>query len=411
MAPEMPFTGRLASSTKTISDDAYMKILHLILAILPMVAQAETRYKLIALESGDPLHLSGWAFAINSSGDVVGGSLAESAFCYSDANGFADLGQAQPGGTYTVPRGINDSGTITAFANSVPYGYLGLFSYSNGLGFTQIPLPPGADMYSTSINNRGQMAGTYAISNSYNVSFLYTPGQGILDIGSLYGGDSTAFAVNNSGLVTGFIAGERAFVWSPDSGMIDIGPGVGWAINDQGVVAGANGLFGSGAVFANHQTHEIGAGTAEGINNRDTVVGDGAFVWTAAEGLKDLNSLIVTNGDWFLLDAVAVNDRGQIAGNGLFQGMPMAFRLDPIPPTLTITLADTNIVVSWSPAWRDQMLQVKTDLSSTNWVDVAEATSTPVTLPSGPTQNFFRLRRLTNDEMHQQFLQWLSSQP
>ena len=85
--------------------------------------------------------------------------------------------------------------------------------------------------------------------------------------------------------------------------------------------------------------------------------------------------------------------------------------LDPIPPTLSLNLAGTNVVTSWSPAWRDVVLQQNDNLTTTNWTDLPNASVSPITLPATATQGFYRLRRLTNDEMHQQFLQWLSSQP
>ena len=391
----------------------FMRIHILILACFATALSAEVRYKVIALDSGEPSHLSGWPFAINNHGDVVGESYAMSAFRFSDAKGFEDLGQAAAGGNYTVAMGINDNEIISAIGNTVPYGYLGLFVYTASGGFAQVPLPPGADMYSTSINNRGQHAGTYSVSNGDNVSFVYTPGQGFEEIVSLGGEDSTTFAINDLGWVTGFVADGQAFLFKPESGMNDIGAGVGWAVNNQGVVAGGTGMYGpsTGGVFANGRVFVIGGGKAEGINNRDVVVGDGAYVWTASEGMDDLNSLIDTNSGWALWEAVAVNDAGQITGNGLFEGAACAFRLDPIPPTLSLNPAGTNLLVSWSPAWQDVMLQQNDNLTTTNWTDLPNASVSPITLPATATQGFYRLRRLTNDEMHQQFLQWLSSQP
>ncbi|MBV8202454.1 MAG: hypothetical protein JOZ15_17690, partial [Acidobacteria bacterium] len=44
----------------------------------------------------------------------------------------------------------------------------------------------------------------------------------------------------------------------------------------------------------------------------------------------DLNNLITTSG-WTIYDAAAINNNGQIAGTGIFNGQYFAIRLDPVP--------------------------------------------------------------------------------
>ncbi len=76
--------------------------------------------------------------------------------------------------------------------------------------------------------------------------------------------------------------------------------------------------------------HDIGTlgGTnsfAFGINDSDMIVGisnndpsndnDLPFLYTAANGMVDLNSLIDPQTGWVVTDAEAINDAGQIAGD------------------------------------------------------------------------------------------------
>ncbi len=65
-----------------------------------------------------------------------------------------------------------------------------------------------------------------------------------------------------------------------------------------------------------------------GINEATQVVGfsgNRAFVWTAAYGIADLNTLIATDTGWTLTRANAINAGGVIVGQGLFQGQRRAF--------------------------------------------------------------------------------------
>ena len=61
-------------------------------------------------------------------------------------------------------------------------------------------------------------------------------------------------------------------------------------------------------------------GYARGINNRGEVVGvvaDGPFIWDSVAGMRNLNDLLDSSGDgWVLTHAYDINDRGQIVGFG-----------------------------------------------------------------------------------------------
>jgi probable HAF family extracellular repeat protein len=76
------------------------------------------------------------------------------------------------------------------------------------------------------INDAGRIAGTYLSPDTLVHAFLYTPGSGINDLGSLGGDQSRATGLNNNGQVVGTTSTaaneERSFLWSPTDGMEDV---------------------------------------------------------------------------------------------------------------------------------------------------------------------------------------------
>jgi hypothetical protein len=74
---------------------------------------------------------------------------------------------------------------------------------------------------------------------------------------------------------------------------------------------------------------------AHGINSKGQIVGSGpAFVYDSVHGLRDLNTL-VNEPDWNLRAAYAINDNGDIVGDGSYgaghcYGVQMAFLLRPL---------------------------------------------------------------------------------
>ena len=74
-----------------------------------------------------------------------------------------------------------------------------------------------------------------------------------------------------------------------------------------------------------------------------------AFLYTAANGMVDLNTLLPSGSGWTLISAFAINDAGQITGSGTNpSGFSHAFLLTP-PPAVT---ADLSIRKSGPPRVR-----------------------------------------------------------
>jgi probable HAF family extracellular repeat protein len=127
---------------------------------------------------------------------------------------------------------------------------------------------------------------------------LWTKDGNARDLGTLPGDSATeAVAVNNAGDVVGYSRGPvgmRAFLWTKSGGMEELGvlPGGtssrALAINDSGTIVGAS----------------------------VATSGDHAFVWTRQTGMLDLNNAASLAPGVVLVEAHAINRKGQILAMG-----------------------------------------------------------------------------------------------
>jgi probable HAF family extracellular repeat protein len=182
------------------------------------------------------------------------------------------------------------------------------------------------------INSAGQVVGysTYRSGSvTYDRAFLYTPGSGMQMLPTLGGGYGYATSINDSGQVVGYAQNGSnkfsPFLWTATGGIQDLGvlpgldSGYAYAINASGQVVGAYYLTG-GESRAFRWTaaggmQDLGAGNysaAYGINASGAVVGtsgDNAFLWTQTGGVQTLPGLggvDVANG---------INSSGLIVGD------------------------------------------------------------------------------------------------
>ena len=197
------------------------------------------------------------AYAINSSGQVVGAS-GPHAFLWDASTGAQDLGTL-PDHQRSEAGAINNSGQVVGTSSTPGPEHAFLWSESTGMQDPGIPGSPRA------INDSGQVVGTSpGLPN--HTAFVWSEGTGMQDLGKLPGvpGEHGASAINNSGQVVGW-------TYSPHSGL----------------------------------TEEEG--------NR-------AFVWSESTGIEDLNDLIPPDSGWALLSANDINESGQILCNGFHRG-------------------------------------------------------------------------------------------
>lgn len=207
----------------------------------------------------------------------------------------------------------------------------------------------GPDSAAVLINNRGQVAGWSYTSYRTNANgvpnthpFLWENGM-MTDLGSLGGSVGAPAFMNERGQVTGAsnLAGDKIvhpFLWSRATGMRDLGSLGGsyghpnW-INEAGDVVGISSTADSLLrAFYWHDGHMVNLGTlgtdpsslADGINNRGQIVGisygdsdQRGFVSDRGGPIIDLNTLIRPGSKLHILDALSINDRGEIVGTAL----------------------------------------------------------------------------------------------
>ena len=310
------------------------------------------------------------AIGINQSGDVVGWSVGPTgtrAFLYTDEDGMTAL-PAPPGRPVTHARAVSGNGTVVGTASTggsdighavrwqsgtaLDLGTLGTGTFSEGRGVNTAGVAVGH-----SYTNGGSLLGIHA--------FRHDDAAGLVDL-TPTANDAHAEGINDAGQVAGW-SEARAFRLTGTT-FTDLGVPVGFAgsfgsaINDSGQVAGhlINATGSSERIF--RYTDGVGMvilggngafNRASGINSAGDVVGQGrpvlglsqGFLFTDADGLQGLNSLIDPTAGWFILGAGGINDAGQIAGWASGPQGQRAVRLTPggtTPATFTLSVVKSG---------------------------------------------------------------------
>jgi probable HAF family extracellular repeat protein len=283
------------------------------LSVNPSVYHAAIYSHGIISDLGTLGGLTSAALAINDAGQVAGQSdkpapALSHAFLYSGGV-MHDLGDL--GYPYSVAHGINNSGEVVGLSATSATA-AAAFLYSGGV-MNNLGTLGSYLAQANAINDAGEVVG-YAyvpsnVSSSLAHAFLYSKGA-MHDLGTLPGGFDYAWAVgiNASGQITGWTSGglkdidgigrTRAFLYE-NGVMTDIG-----ALRAGSYYTSANGINASGQI--------VGFGEIGGAGR--------AFLYMPATGIVDLNSLLPLNSGWVLEDALALNDAGQIVGNGTYLG-------------------------------------------------------------------------------------------
>jgi probable HAF family extracellular repeat protein len=316
------------------------------------------------------------AQAVNARGEVVGvsenglidpitGLIEDRAVLWKNGK-VNDLGTL--GGPHSVAFGINNRSQIVGLSlNDVPdpFSILDVLAYGTANGtqtrgflwdrghMQDLGTLGGPDAFAQFINQRGQVTGASFTNSTPNATtgiptldpFLWENGT-MTDLGTLGGTNGSPSALNNTGQVIGVsnLAGDQTsdpFLWEKgnliDLATTTIGATVVTvnAINDAGEIVGA-------AAFANAPFDAYlwrkGVATDLGhlsgdcfseaiaINSREEAVGYSTCdlapdlvdptLWKNGSPI-DLNTLIPASSSLHLVIALAINERGEIAGVGV----------------------------------------------------------------------------------------------
>jgi probable HAF family extracellular repeat protein len=234
--------------------------------LLTSVAAAAPNYYVITDMGVLPGDASSAAYGVNDSGQVVGASISStgvsSAVLFSGGS-LTDVGALASLSGPATAMAVNDAGSvlISAGTGHRKYGYV----YSGGT-LTELSTQPGvlsgAENSAYAINNSGQITGVYATSSGTTAAFVYSGGTAATSIdienSETTFHDTAGFGINNLGAVVGSGTVETGafaspFIWSPSGGiqLVSLAAGAADAVNDSGVVVGstANGWHAPAAAF------------------------------------------------------------------------------------------------------------------------------------------------------------------
>ncbi len=274
---------------------------------------------------------TGTATAVNQGGTVAGSSTtaggSQHPFIRPAAGPLQDIGTL--GGPSAEAHDINASGLVVGVSEENGGIQDRAYIWQPGVGMTGLTATWGTPIRAFGINDAGQVAGT-ANHNTSGTHAFVTIGGDAKDLGTLGGAVSIATEVNDLGEVAGYsyitippntiTQFFHAFRWKDanGNGQSDAGE-----MLDLGVLSGdknsyAHDLNDSGVVVGYSET---GAPGDANVTR--------AFIWTSADGLRDLNA-VATGTNWTFREARGINDRGQIVGVGVNPGGQLhAYLLTP----------------------------------------------------------------------------------
>jgi probable HAF family extracellular repeat protein len=296
--------------------------------------------------------------AINNTGEIAG--LSENgitdpitalpeirAVVWKDGQ-IMDLGTL--GGNTSAATSINDPGQVVGMAqNAVPDPFSSgtetrAFVWDERSGMQDLGTLGGPDAVANFINRLGQITGVAATNSVLPTfdPFLWEKDK-MTDLGTLGGTFGSPNGLNDRGQVVGAsnLVGDQTFhpfLWTKPGPMQDLGTfggsGAASAINDAGEVVGSANFAGDqvGHAFLWKKGNMMDLGTVDGdtcsvasaINAEGQIVGmsfncdfstQHAVLWHNGQ-IIDLNTLISPNSALYLTRALAINDRGEIAGIG-----------------------------------------------------------------------------------------------
>jgi probable HAF family extracellular repeat protein len=326
----------------TSSKSSVAAVVWLIALMGPVLVQAEEPSRMcksIARYTVEPLPFT--PTIVTPSGVVAGITDLHRAVVWHRETGVEELSVPQ-GFSFTEPVAVMASGDVLVNAFDDKDHHRAAFTYSNH----RFVALAGKQTWAHGMGKPGLIVGEWVPEGGITTQAVFWSGTVPHSIGLCCGG--ILKAVNERGTVIGEAYDDRghyhAFSWSASDGQHIIDPADAYssavAINNAGhilvQVRREGYLYGDG-----HLSHLDLAGKSfhrvQGLNNCDVVVGgygpvaEGykAFIWSKAQGARDLDSILPADSGWKLGTATAINDRGEIVGSGKLHGAKRGFLLIP----------------------------------------------------------------------------------
>ena len=332
---------------------------------------------------------SSYPTAINSSGQIVGNSYADSA----ETQAYAFLYDASPTGSKTMiplfgsgnygntANGINDSGQIVgsvidayknsagetvyqqdAYAESISGGVVTALSFNSSGQVHVGGAYTGSAAAANAVNNSGEIAGTVVLpGDSLNTQYGFTCDSGTSTIfpSPSFAAGTGLVASNNGINDSGIFVGRCAIPWSVGAGHLAyyFDPSVGSANQihtplDTGTVsyyAEANGINDSGLVVGGAVMSTTGAGTFHAYLYN--IYGSGPMADLGALGTGDYS------------EAYGLNSAGQIVGESNLT--PGGTSYHAFVCNSSGGMTDLNSVIPASSGWT---LEDATAINASGWI-------------------------------------------
>ena len=255
-----------------------------------------------------------------------------------------------PGDTFSIVGGINDQGQVVGASSTGPFDLYHAVLWRDGTATALTGT--GVFGQANAINDQGQVVGVAANAAGNDDAFLWRNGT-LTDLGALPGHTnpqgafvSYAAAINNAGEVVGSALTSAGYdhpvAWQTGKitdlgGLTTVFTGQANAINANGEIVGQSSLASSlnlvhAVAWQNGTITDLGtlpgyeSSKAEGIDSAGDIVGQAfdasatnstnrAVLWQNGK-MIDLTDLLPSTSGWVLTDATAINDQGQIVGQG-----------------------------------------------------------------------------------------------
>lgn len=353
----------------SIAARAVIAVLIVFTSTSHLATAAPPKYNVVDLHT--PGENRSAAYAINNLGEVIGAAgpstnvsrgtwIGDRPFIYRDGV----KAEIDPAGTPTNwAWGLSDAGHVVGAYRANQTNIYGALYHDDSV--TTLATFGGLYSRAFDVNSVGQAVGWAEDANNNNRAFLYSHGT-MINLGTLAGDSSEAWAINDLGQIVGTATysaldnARHAFLYA-DGVMTDLGTFGGKSseatdVNESGQIVGVADLPLLGMLRARAFIYENGTkrslGTLGGDWSRATAINDlGQVVGLSRNSqganrpfiyhdnqMFDLNTLIEPSSGWSLLEAVDINNRGQIVGAGLIHGNYHAFMLVPVPEPATAML-------------------------------------------------------------------------